>query len=371
MTRNPTAAGAPGRSRILASVILINVAILCALLIPVELIFGTWIRPLGLSDLKRFSIPISVTFAFDTSSLYEGGSITYTRDEYGLRGQYPSLAAIDLLTIGGSTTDQRYLDDGATWQAAAGHQLQESGTPLVIANAGVDGQSTVGHAFNFDNWFPLLPALRPRVVLFYLGANDVLRHEERVAYDGSLDATSWRVRSATFQLFRTVRSNMRARDTRVAHGRMPSSSDFTEHGLLPEAERAEISAGVTAAFLANVEGLRERAAALGAQPIFMTQTAFGWNADRFKPRGLSGTVVISGRKVNYADVAAFHQGLNRGLMEYCSARAVTCFDLANDVTFEMGDYYDYLHNTPSGADKIGRYVAARVAAIDIPSRAGR
>ena len=175
---------------------LVNIGVLLFLLVPVELIFGTWVRPMSLSDLKRFSIPVGTTFEFDTSALYTGGPrnpIEYTRDEWGLRGTHGLPKNVDVLTVGGSTTEQRYLDDLATWQEVARRELQQQGRPLVLANAGVDGQSTIGHAFDFTYWFPLVPDLQPRVILFYVGANDVLRSERRSEFDSGLDAQSWRV----------------------------------------------------------------------------------------------------------------------------------------------------------------------------------
>ena len=92
----------------------------------------------------------------------------------------------------------------------------------------------------------------------------------------------------------------------------------------------------------------------------MTQTAFAWNADRRPPRGLKATVRVHGRTMNYADVAMLHQSLNLALMDYCRQHHVTCFDLANDLTFDVGDYYDFVHNTPRGAEKIGHYLARRL-----------
>jgi lysophospholipase L1-like esterase len=352
--------------RAAVTVTAINILLVLALLVPVELVFGTWVRPMRRSDLRRFSIPMGVRSEFDIAGLYArpaGTVIAYTRDEWGLRGSHGTPQAVELLTIGGSTTEQRYLDDSETWQEVARRELARRGHPLVIANAGIDGQSTVGHAFTLDNWLPLVPGLRPRFMLFYVGANDVMRHEQREAFDGALDSTSWRVRSATYQLFRTVKNTMRAHATNVVHGRKPAQTVFTERGLLDARERSAISSEINRHFLANVEALRRRVTAAGAVPIFMTQTAHGWNSDRSTPpRGRPETITIVGRTVNFADVAALHQALNVALMDYCGRHAVICFDMASDVHFDASDYYDYLHNTPQGAEKIGRYVAERLSA---------
>lgn len=355
----------------------VNAGIFLLLLVPVELVFGTWIRPMGLSDIRRFSVPVGARFDFDTAGLYDGpgGATThYTRDEWGLRGSHTTLAEIDVVTVGGSTTEQRYLDDTKTWQAVAQDALRRAGRPLVIANAGVDGQSTVGHRFDFDFWFPLLGEMRPRAFVFYVGANDVLRRDDRATFDGALDAQNWRVRSATFQLLRTVRNNLRARAVGVFHGRMRAltADDYTDEGRLTPAQREAISARMNDGFIENVERLRQHALALGAAPVFMTQTAYAWTGDwAAPPRGLKETVAIHGVTANYADVSFLHRALNRRLMQYCQERQVVCFDLAHDVSFAVQDFYDYLHNTPAGATKIGQYLADRLMTVDLPGREPR
>lgn len=345
-----------------------NLLVLVVLLVPVELIFGNWIRPFEISDLRRFSIPVGVTFNFDTSELYTAGPrnpIVSSRDEWGLRGSFTSLSQVNVLSVGGSTTEQRYLDDLATWQAVAERELRARGVPIVIANAGVDGQSTVGHAFNFDFWFPLLRDLHPRYVVFYVGVNDILRRADRGRFDAAVDPRAWRSRSATYQLYRTVMGNLTARGAGVTHGRRPpvNDTDFTSEGLLAAGERAALSSVVTASFLEGVDHLRQKAEAMDAVPVFMTQTAFAWSGAEGPPRGLRSRIHIHDQDMNYADVSAIHQAVNKGLRGLCSERRLICLDVANDVAFDGDDFYDYLHNTPRGADKLGRYLADHLATL--------
>ena len=42
--------------------------------------------------------------------------INYSRDQYGLRGKYDSVNNIDIITIGVSTSGQRYIADSLTFQ---------------------------------------------------------------------------------------------------------------------------------------------------------------------------------------------------------------------------------------------------------------
>ena len=109
-----------------------------------ELIFGNWIHP---NNLNKLNIIRSKTIEYSVEDLYDFSSptISYTRDEYGFRGSFKNPSEIDILTVGGSTTDQRYIMDGHTWQDAIQRQFKHTGNELVVANAGVDGQSTFGH----------------------------------------------------------------------------------------------------------------------------------------------------------------------------------------------------------------------------------
>jgi hypothetical protein len=335
------------------------------LAVPIELVFGGWISRQGLGDLKRYSIPVGVSFEYDISGHYEsdrGPRIRYTRDEWGLRGSYRSLRDVEMVTVGGSTTDQRFLDDGETWQAVAERELRLLGRPLVIANAGVDGQSTVGHMYTLGNWLPLVPELSPRYVLFYVGINDVLRPRDRGDFDAKLDPSTWRAKSAIWQLVRTVRGSLAARTAKVTHGRMPrfQPSDFTETGLLGSEDQQRLATELTARFVVNLERLRETVRRSGASPIFVTQSAYAWNAGRGPPRGLNHRLEMQQHVLNFADISAPHKAMNLGLLDFCRRTGTTCIDLAGELVLGETDYYDFVHPTPRGAEKVGRYLAARL-----------
>ena len=352
-------------------IVAINAAVLVGLMVLVELFFGNWVRPMNIGDLKRFSIPINVHYTYDVSTLYgdpaRPNNIQYTRDQWGLRGDFRDLAEVDVLTVGGSTTDQKFLDDRQTWQSFTQKEMAARGVGQTFANAGVDGQSTAGHLFDFDNWFNLLPQLKPKTVLFYVGINDVMKTASRGDYDGSLDAQSWRVKSALWQIVRLVRGGMNARAAQVVHGRKQTytDADFTSEGMLDAATRQELASQLSTRFLHNVDLLTERSRAIGARPVFVTQNAYGWNAGGGDPRGIrqSTPVRIHEHEMNYADVSYLHQQLNAALMRHCAKRKLDCIDMAREIKLESDDYYDWLHTAPSGAAKIGAYLAPRLAAL--------
>ena len=80
--------------------------------------------------------------------------VTYERDIFGLRGRYKDLNKIDIIVVGGSTTDERLLNLEDTWveKLEKNFNLNQK-IEIDFVNAGVDGQSSVGPLWNFVNWF--------------------------------------------------------------------------------------------------------------------------------------------------------------------------------------------------------------------------
>ena len=90
----------------------------------------------------------------------------------GFRGKNPPKDFIDYLTIiavGGSTTYCPYNSEGKTWVDLLGKKLEKPFPKLWINNAGWDGVSTIGHLVLMED---IIVKLKPKVVLFLVGAND-------------------------------------------------------------------------------------------------------------------------------------------------------------------------------------------------------
>ena len=113
--------------------------------------------------ISKANILRNFEFQYDISNLYKSkvSSVSYVRDEFGLRDNCYEIEDIDILTIGGSTTDQRYLSDNDTWTNQLQKHFEKNNKNFKIANAGIDGQSTIGHIWNFVNWFPNIKNLKP------------------------------------------------------------------------------------------------------------------------------------------------------------------------------------------------------------------
>lgn len=168
--------GSRARWRAAIRVAGINLGLVLLVLLAAELIFGSWLFGPSYGDLK---LPRNTVRYFDVSTMYPGGSIVvYRRDRHGLRGAHDDPSRIDILAIGGSTTNELYISEGETWPDRLAENFRRAGRPLTVVNAGVDGQSTVGPIRNFDIWFPLIPNLKARYILAYVGINDMALAEQ-------------------------------------------------------------------------------------------------------------------------------------------------------------------------------------------------
>ena len=128
-------------------------------------------------SITRFDVPrlvCSQSNKYDASSIYQSKTptiINYKRDSQCYRS-YDSGNELRplVLTIGGSTTDQRFVDEADTYQ----NQLDKifSGK-YDFVNGGVDGQSTIGHLHSIKHWHSkALDPTRVKHIIFYIGVND-------------------------------------------------------------------------------------------------------------------------------------------------------------------------------------------------------
>jgi hypothetical protein len=107
--------------------------------------------------------------------------------------------------------------------------------------------------------------------------------------------------------------------------------------------------------LERVAGLIE---SMGAMPVFITQTRADYRLEHGR---LTGIAEADGP--NGVDRGRALTLFNAATLEVCRYRHVACLDLATELQFEEGDFYDYEHNTPQGAERIGRWLAGKLAGL--------
>ena len=315
--------------------------------------------------LDPLSIPRDVELRFDVRDLYDspdGPTITYRRDKYGLRGLYVDPGSIEILTIGGSTADQRYLDDQRTWQSVLQRSFVRDGRGVEVVNAGVDGQSTRGNLANFEYWFPRIPGLHPRFVLVYVGTNDFfLNASDATTFDDLRDqsyAARLLGRSGVYDLYRRLKGAYLARYVfRIEHGGLrPSHTPWTKNTVRSAIEWRTDSkvAAKLSGFEERLRRLDEAIRRLGSEAVFVTQVGRHFKTSTGgQVLGLDYEWLLFGHRGNGVDIAHLMRMQATRTLATCKALGAICIDTTG-VHFDDQDYYDVVHTTPSGAEKVGQ-----------------
>jgi lysophospholipase L1-like esterase len=353
--------------------ILINIVILLIGVLIIELCFGGWLS--NSNQLSNLGIIKDVKFEFDVSYLYQRDNpiITYTRDKYGLRGvsTYNEPEKINILTVGGSTTDQRYLDDSQTWQEVLEKELQQNGKQLYVSNAGVDGQSTYGHLKSTEIWFPKVEKLKPEIILFYVGINDFFTINGDSKYDNiqELESRGFKSqikdKSVLYNAYRKLKGMQKATKFEVGHriinfARIPyTKEEVVNEKLLEIYGKANLKG-----FKRRIQKLVDYTKRMNAIPIFITQPTLHYK--------IRNGVVFGTENIQYLEDKYAYNGvgylkllnkLNDAMKEVAGSTSV--IDLTNDEDWNIIDFYDYYHMTPTGAKKLGEKIYQKLSTFDV------
>jgi hypothetical protein len=334
-------------------------------LLIIELIFGNWLN----SDrLNQLNIIKDTELTYDIGDLYEANyqRVVYRRDHYGFRGQYggdPN--KIDVLTMGGSTTDQRYMPEGYTWQDILEQKFIAHQQHISIANAGVDGQSSFGHIRDFDWWFPSIPRLHAKYYLFYIGINDFLSEDHNDDLNDGTLINQLKQKSALYYLYRTMKGIYRVKRAGLSHRAINFRS--LEWVDIPKIHNhAQLAQIAIQEYNKRLRLLADRVHKLNGTPIFVTQSFRKYKREDGKVLGVAETISYGNAEINGVDCYLIMQLFNDTTMNVCRETGSICIDLATELNFDDGDFYDFYHNTPKGTEKIGSYLYKKLSTSVAP-----
>lgn len=339
-------------------IFLCNLFIFVIGVVLVELAFGSWFSS---HRMNRLNVIRSTTVPYDVQHLYPHPvkTVIYRRDQFGFRGEYKNPALIDILTVGGSTTDQRYVSEGFTWQDVLHKDFLAQGKWVSVVNAGVDGQSTFGHLKAFEWWFPEIPGLKVKYFLFYIGINDFHKDAGYKFDDLIVSYVPFRKilseRSALAYMWRTLKGIYRAK-TEKAESRLVDYKKikWTETGNISDYEN--FTRGRLDDYEKRLRMLVAKVRAWGATPIFVTQNFYSYKKSNGKILGVTDTRTYNGSPVNGVDVYFIMQRLNQRTLQVCRETGGICIDLAGELRLRRQDLYDFVHTTPKGSAKMGHYL---------------
>jgi hypothetical protein len=308
--------------------------------------------------------------------------VTVSFNSLGFRGPEPPEnwdESLTILCIGGSTTECTYLSDGKTWPARLSQKLTADFDDLWLNNAGIDGHSTFGHLQLINQY---VSTVRPNVVLFYVGINDVGRSDLNRFDEQSLRTKSRSGESLARQIHRRLirYSDVLALADNLRRQRMAKSLGLThqvdfghqslEHGghtyleLSDERRRQLLQSHddqCTSGYRARLVKLIEECDALGIQVVLITQPAlYGSGVD--DRQGINLETVKVGQVDGWTQWQLL-QKYNAITSEVGAEHDVPVIRMDNQVPKSSRYYYDLLHYTNDGAELVASIIHRELTPI--------
>ena len=308
---------------------------------------------------REANILINFEFEYDISQLYVSDleSVTYKRDKYGLRDNCLSVEDIKILAIGGSTTDQRYVSYESTYPKIIQDRLNsEIGSFGCVSNAGIDGHSTWGHIYSFENWFPLIPNLSPTYVILYIGVNDANFRFNNGPNEFDLnqrkDIKNWlknfEIINHLMPIYRYLKQLKQKVDFSAHQPTKYSRDDYVVDTL--NSETKALALDNSAAFRTRLKLLLSKVRGIGSIPICVTQPH---RYVRSIDGKLFGIPSVLGEDFSGIDYDYSLRSINTILQELCEGLLLDLY------SYDFADehFYDGVHTTESGSILIGNLMA--------------
>ena len=151
-------------------IIYYNFLVFLALIILIEVFFGYWFKDENFGIYMRKERKIN----WQTSSNFNGKeyNFSYKRNYWGFRGEEFDPKNVHVIFEGGSTGNQRFTPQNLTIVGSINEKFRLSNVNINIYNASTDGKSVNGYINDFNFWFSKIPNFNPKYVIFYIGINE-------------------------------------------------------------------------------------------------------------------------------------------------------------------------------------------------------
>ena len=332
-------------------IIYLNIIFLFLGLLLIEFIFGNWIFGPKFSSLI---IKRNITKVWNPVHYQSDHTAMYKKDKYGFRGDYKSISHIKILTVGGSTTDERWIDENLTWSYLLQKKLESTYNNIKVANAGVDGQSTIGHLKNFEICFNQIPNLKPDYFIYYIGINDSIlllkaldKYEHKTNYNEAdlllneelFERVSKYLKnnSVFYKIFKLTDGYFLAKKYGVIH--------FTNTWEISKKldpieinQEDKIAVKFLIDYKRRLKKISQESNKYNSKTILVTQKLY-------KDHPLSNALNL----------------VNNATKIFCIEDHVTCLPLDEKINFDFeNEFYDLLHTRPSGNERIAEFISSEL-----------
>lgn len=303
--------------------------------------------------------------------------VVHQRNSLGFRGPEPPAdfaKYLSIVTVGGSTTECFDLAEDKTWPHDLEVKLKRNFTHVWLDNAGLSGNSTYGHAILMQDY---LAQLKPKVVLFLVGINDVGLKSER-DFDERIHAINFRSLER-FLASAAVHSELATAALNLYRFYFPKSTMINNQNDPQETDLKKlqpftVSPATQAAILKDQQDhylgpYKKRLVKLivlcrehEIMPVLLTQPVlYGNVVDPATGVDLSHRFVA--KDMDGATAWEVLERYNDVTRQVGREQGVLVIDLAREMPKDSRYYFDLMHYTNAGADRLADLIAAQLTPL--------
>ena len=337
------------------SKILINkVLLFLTIVFLIEIIFGYWFDESNFGPYMREHRMKKTLYQIKTKD--KTINYTYKRNYNGFRGNEMNPNEIEIIFVGGSGVDEKYKPEKLTIVGFLNKNLEKENIKIKVINAGIEGQSTIGHIANFKYWFPKLKEFSPKYIIFYVGGRDakhnisnkniietkdgmILNPNAAEVFTDNIKSRSVILDSIKRAKHRYYNGNEKKRlfyDFNTMSKKKPYDEEYLNYDqkiMNYNVDKIlENNFEKIGSFLNNIDKLADHTIKLGAIPIFINQSA------------------------STSEISKKLFALNISLIDHCQKNNYICVDLAKELTSTWDYWWGDIHSTPLGSKKIANII---------------
>lgn len=291
--------------------------------------------------------------------------IIHSKNSLGFRGpERPKLweNQFTIFTMGGSTTECAYLNDGTTWSDHLYSKLTDSLPNIWLNNAGIAGHSSFGHLVLLKDY---LVKLHPKMIILLVGCNDIgrddLTQSDKYSMKGTYGsiASFFTKNSELINLLANIVRSKRAKSSRIDdryYNLVATKSDTLS--VPQESIRKYLQAHEKdwlPAYKNRLEDIVVTSRKYGIDIVLMTQPSlFGEGIDPLTGADLEKYRVYE--RINGKQWWKLMERYNDVTRSVAHQNNIFLIDLARQMPKTSLYFYDLVHFTNPGAVKVSEII---------------
>lgn len=324
-------------------IIFFNFLIFLIFLLIAEGVFGYWFSKENFGSYMRKERNKNWKTEVDFNN--KKYSFFYKRNFYGFRGEEFEPKDVKIIFEGGSTGNQRFTPEHLTIVGLLNKKFSLENIDLKIFNASTDGKSLRGYINDFLYWFPNIKNFKPKYVIFYLGINERFAEEiKEETYDlhfqeKKIDRIKDYIKNNSFiyEKFIFIKNKYFPKNTNAYL--LDNKNLYDQFTYIYYETANELHKNILDENYDFIKKSRIKLSVLkkiivknDIVPIFITQVLF----DGLKDQKLF----------------LFNEEIKKFVIE----NDYYIFNLDELIYMEKYDYYDEMHTTPKGSEKIANTI---------------